>query len=267
MPVIKSEGWVPQNKAQESVDKIREIFNNGVSVDLTFGTKDFTQPKQPKRVDDFCRENRCWAAKDSNGLWHSYWSKPVSGLSGWITQGPFDSLENKTEPYFPNVSWDKSLIAPDGRLILIEGKKEKKKKEAKFKIGRWYKHKYTGKVIKYNVPSGNAPIVIEHGGVNSSQYQTKKSDWYEMKHYNPNKKKKDTGLKRGEPVFVWDRYHNSKLPAVVRYFHSDFHSDFDYNGIFTCNESLPNEQGTWYQYYRKFDPRLVGVPRKDWPKL
>lgn len=28
-----------------------------------------------------------------------------------------------------------------------------------------------------------------------------------------------------------------------------------------------DKQGARYKYYRKYDSTLVGVPRKDWPKL
>ncbi len=263
MPKVQIEGYISQEALQKNIDKFREIFDPcanftiNISADecfssgyACFNTYDIEKvKKQPKRVEDFCREQRCWAAQNMDGTWFWYAKndKPHCGSKHWSGGYAYRLFNDLVLP--THVSWDKSLVAPDGRLILVEGKKQKKKKEAKFKIGRWYKHKYTGKVIKYNDPS-------------CSQYQTRKSDWYEMKHYKPQKKKVDTGLKRGEPIFVWDSCHDSKLPVVVKY----FHSVCDDGGIFTCNEFFSNREGVGYLHYRKYDPELVGVPRKDWPK-
>jgi len=324
MPKIKCEGWVPPNKAQESVDMLREIFNNRGSLDITFDTEErfsyhiddiktntfyhksiIEKLNSPKTVQDFCKANRCWAAMDVGGAWYQYDknNKPYLTAGQWYST--FNIQIHKIENViFPKVLWDKSLVAPDGRLILIEGKKQKKKKVYKFKAGKWYKHKKYGTIIKCTRSiAGN--LVFESEGCVLGMLGVEAScDWYEMKNYKPKKpvitvdyedmaikpltleeikkfsstwdKLNTIGkavnpnlyikplLKRGEPVFVWDRCHNPRLPAVVRYFHS---FDKDGIGVFTCNESLYNEQGTWYQYYRRYDSTLVGVPRKDWPKI
>lgn len=81
-----------------------------------------------KSVQDFCRENRCWAAKDLDGGWFIYKNKPELGCvySEWV----YCDLELSKKMRdlnlsYPNIIWDKSLIAPDGSMPLLK-KKEKK---------------------------------------------------------------------------------------------------------------------------------------------
>lgn len=281
MPQIKCEGWVPPNKAQESVDMLREIFNNRVSLDITFDTEErfsyhiddiktntfyhksiIEKLNSPKTVQDFCKANRCWAAMDVGGAWYQYDknNKPYLTVGQWYST--FNIQIHKIENViFPKVLWDKSLVAPDGRLILIEGKKEKKKKVCKFKAGKWYKHKKYGVIIKCTRSiAGN--LVFESEGCVLGMLGVEAScDWYEMKHYNPDKKKPRVGnsLKRGEPIFVWSSEADENIPAVVKYFHS-----FYKYGIFTFSPDHFGKKWEPYPYYRKFDPKLVGVPRKDW---
>lgn len=226
--------------------------------------------KNPQSVQDFCKEHRCWAIKDKQGSWYPSIEKPkfLDVCSDWTSFSWADNLINK-DMVFPNVPWDKSLVAPDGRLILIEGKKEKKPKEAKFKAGKWYKAKNNGVIyqcIAVDKAVGNmtlASVRYENGQLYPAILD--KNNYYEMKHYNPDKKKKEkTGshlIKRGEPIFVWNVIDPQEIPAIVRYFHS-----YSYCGVFTYINDKYGEKGTHYTSFRKYDPKLVGVPRCSWPK-
>jgi len=218
--------------------------------------------KKLQSVQDFCKSNRCWAAMDEQGGWHLFYGKPFCHNGDWKEKSK-TSIKG-LQWGFPDVDYDKSLIAPDGRLILIEGKKQKKHKAAKFKAGKWYKNKKTGAMIKCEgISSDFLAIYISINGQSVLFDYDDASDWYEMKHYNPDKKKKEV-FKRGEPIFVWDDPCSDKVPAIIRYVHS-----FDPSagaGVWAFDTMTYGGRGAYYRRYRKYDPELVGVPRKDWPK-
>lgn len=220
-----------------------------------------------KTVKDYCIENRCWVARDKNGTICTYEKseRPECNYIDEIWTGHYYRGFLDQHSYaFPDVPWDKSLIAPDGRLILIEGKKEKKRKECKFKAGKWYRSKRNSSIIHCQEVIEKNIIKIDGLPKNGTAIfcVDDLSDWYEMKHYNPNKKKKPSELKRGEPVFVWPSDSDDNIPAEVKYFHS-----FYKYGIFTFSPENYKEKWTPYRCYRKYDPRLVGVPRKDWEDM
>ena len=62
--------------------------------------------------------------------------------------------------------------------------------------------------------------------------------------------------KRGEPIFVWNVSSSLNEPCCVSYFYSIIY------GIIRCED----KHGSCWHHMHKFDPALVGVPRKDWPK-
>ncbi len=62
--------------------------------------------------------------------------------------------------------------------------------------------------------------------------------------------------KRGEPIFVWNVSSSLNEPCCVSYFYSTIY------GIIRCED----KHGSCWHHMHKFDPALVGVPRKDWPK-
>ena len=225
----------------------------------------------PKTVKDYCIENRCWVARDKNGLICTYEksARPECSYKDKIWTGRYCSgFLDQHRTAFPNVPWDKSLVAPDGRLILIEGNKEKKRKECKFKAGKWYRSKRNSSIIHCQEVIEKNIIKIDGLTKNGTAIfcVDDLSDWYEMKHYNPNKKKKEKTdghlIKKGEPIFVWNVTDPEEIPAIVRYFHS-----YSYCGVYTYMNDRCGVEGTHYTSFRKYDPRLVGVPRKDWEDM
>ena len=61
---------------------------------------------------------------------------------------------------------------------------------------------------------------------------------------------------KGEPIFVWNVSSSLNEPCCVSYFYSIIY------GIIRCED----KHGSCWHHMHKFDPALVGVPRKDWPK-
>ena len=230
-------------------------------------------------IQDFCKERRVWAAKDMDGRWRTFPTRPTYRDESWYvdmdwyTKGDF-SVENSICGTLyvggvPDVSPEKSLIAPDGRLILIEGKKKKKEKLCVFKPGCYYRHKADGAVIiwgervlvnsLYRFPRVQFEFIDPKWGIKRcSPHEINPKDWYEV---NPPKKSKPN-LKRGDPVFVWDDSSPDTIPASVKYLYEIYKNW----AVMTFSEDEEGAQGVWYRRYRKFDPKLVGVPRKDWPK-
>lgn len=248
--------------------KIGEINNLKIDKNLYYKMENsdtVTAMNTKKLLQDYCIENRCWAAMDRDGKWSTFADKPkyIEGYRGyWM--GKYRETFESHSIKVPIVSYDKSLIAPDGRLILVEGRKEKKKKEVKFKAGKWYRSKRNSSIIHcQEVLEKN---IIKIDGLTKNGVAIfcvdNLSDWYEMKHYNPNKKKKPSELKRGAPIFVWNANDPEEIPAIVRYFHS-----YSYCGVYTFINDRYGTEGTHYTSFRKYDPRLVGVPRKDWEDM
>lgn len=270
IPIKNYEEYIKYYSAKSSEKTVTSFSDCHIS-DFTFPHHIDEIKKDPLSVQEYCKMNRCWAAKDSNGKW--YWYRRNDrphyhyARCEWLRNAidsAFNKITNKIENVkFPDVLPDKSLIAPDGRLILIEGKKQKKPKEAKFKAGKWYRSKRNSSIIHCQevlekniiridglVKNGTAIFCVDN-----------LSDWYEMKHYKPNKKKKKS-WERGEPIFVWELNASYNIPAMVKYFHS-----FSTEGVFAFDSVIPNGRGLSYPRYRKYDPRLVGVPRKDWEDM
>jgi len=67
---------------------------------------------------------------------------------------------------------------------------------------------------------------------------------------------------RGDPVFVWDETDDQRCPAMVQYFYKQMGK----NGCLVFASDYYGSKGCLWDHYRPFDPELVGVPRKDWPK-
>lgn len=228
-----------------------------------------------KDIREYCREHRCWAAKDdTDGSWYSYREKPTLERRSWSGHGiqffPAEAF------YFPAVPWDKSLMAPDGRLILVEPKPEKAKKTVKVQLGHWYrrKHPRSGHVLDHM--AGKA-VVLQRSEVSicpcTAEYDNVSvyivpniaavwpiDDLYEVQA--PKAKKwKPT---RGEAILVWDEEGESRIPAIVEYF-ARYCPDEGYP-VSTYSTTCYGTMGHVWSHMRKFDPALVGVPRKDWPK-
>lgn len=80
--------------------------------------------KEPAKQDirDYCREHRVWAAKDKDGTWANHSRKPVVDGKMWSNTsfiiGTATRFQDASRFTFPDVPWDKSLIAPNGSMPL-----------------------------------------------------------------------------------------------------------------------------------------------------
>jgi len=88
-----------------------------------------------KDIRDYCRKHRYWAAMDSNKQWFMYSDKPILSSVMW---GKGSLRISVSDFVFPNIPWNKSLIAPDGSMPLMEPEKPKEKGASKPEIGKWY---------------------------------------------------------------------------------------------------------------------------------
>jgi hypothetical protein len=73
--------------------------------------------------------------------------------------------------------------------------------------------------------------------------------------------KPDYKPNRGDPIFVWDDDADDTIPAVVVYFRK-----FQGKKVEQFSWSSEGEGSYDWDNFRKYDPALVGVPRKDWPR-
>lgn len=233
-------------------------------------TADKTIITESESIQEHCKKHRLWAAKDYKEKWATFKTRPSINkifYYGWggTAEGLFEWDDFLRVLSKPEVDWDKSLIAPDGRLILIEGKKKKEPKKVVFKPGRYYKLKKGKDIIYCDSVGLNSPDDLEwvngeivgKGGFGAYLIP---SIWYELKKFNPNKKKKWVP-KRGEPIFVWADNVSFNLPAHVEHFHS-----FYKGKVYDFSWTIYGKKGKLWPNWRKYDPALVGVPRKDWPK-
>lgn len=87
-------------------------------------------PPKKQDIREYCKEHRVWAAKQGdNGYgWRTF--KPQDGkpysfvgaiFGSWKNdRGYFGDSVDSSKFTFPDVSWDKSLIAPDGSMPLLD---------------------------------------------------------------------------------------------------------------------------------------------------
>ena len=232
-------------------------------------------------LQEHCKANHLWAAKSENdGEWATYRDKPKvcvtkDSLLYWGSeQGVFEREGSLVKFSKPTVDWNKSLIAPDGRLILIEGEKKKEPKKVVFKEGKYYKRKNGEDIIhckKVGIVHEDGSVRIQ-GSINyAPSYNVwfsdslNPSEWYEMKKYKPEKRK--WVPKRGEAIFVWSNDTPDTIPAHVEYFHSFYGGRKKARkGVYDFSYTHYGKIGLCWPNWRKYDPTLVGVPRKDWPK-
>lgn len=97
------------------------------------------EPEPRQDIRDYCREHRVWAAKDEAlSCWFFYNVKPEKRVSNWIKSGSDSKMYyselslNKDKFIFPDVPWDKSLVAPDGSMPLLS------QRVKGFQVGHWY---------------------------------------------------------------------------------------------------------------------------------
>lgn len=215
-----------------------------------------TSKKQDIR--EYCKEHRVWAAKDDGGPheWCLFKEKPYIQQKEWVLDNLWININSapvKAKFTFPDCPWDKSLIAPDGSMPLME------KKEFKPKHGWIVGHLYENTSCWGN--DKRVCVEVTDGGQGYvDRYPRSKGGIPYLWDNNM----KDITPKRGDPIFVWDNGASDKIPASVRYF-KEFHEASLYS-VQVYSETTENDYGTCYNNYRLFDVSLVGVPRKDWDK-
>ena len=245
-----------------------------------FGEKEIAPwPDEKQDIREYCKEHRVWAMKSSGEHkpigWYRVGEKPTLDIDGkaWLNTFPnFAELLNPAYFIFPDVSWDKSLIAPDGSMPLLEKKPER---ATHFEVGKWYVNvgKNEGvpmvdqkqaaldrkphKVITCDadVSRDSGWEFVKFSGVDGGGWNWNPKDWIEV----PEPKEKYVP-KKDDPIFAWDKGFDKRCPCPVYYVH---HVDergrvWDYMDGKYCKEGID------YDYYRKYDPALVGVPMKDW---
>ena len=237
-------------------------------------------PKKKQDIREYCKEHRVWAVKTSGeydpAAWHVNHDKPTLVLDkkgrGVLTWGDTVLAENNFT--FPDVPWDKSLIAPDGSMPLMDEKKTVKH----FEVGKWYvnvgknekvpmvddkqaaldgkPHKCLKNDIEVSADSHWDFAIFS--GVNGGSCNWNPADWIEV----PAPENKDDKPHRGDPVFVWDDDFSDTVPVGVSYFHH-----MKRGKVYVFCDGEPGEcYDEPYDHYRKFDASLVGVPMNRWPK-
>lgn len=264
------------------MDKVEKLGSGNVMVDgVEFEP---VQKKGKKSIQDFCRENRCWAAKDAvkyegTERWWAYKDKPeldpVFNIWRYYNRPLSEKLIDAKLSY-PDVPWDKSLVAPDGSMPLLKEKKESPygKHPEGFEAGHWYKCVLKKRGCCWasggsmdKVLDGKPWKCIEGDGKfasfeNLDEYDT---TWYwELDEFIevPAPKERKWQPRRGDPIFVWLDGASEDIPCPVFYFHSFARG----GGVNIFSSEYADKTNQRCSHYRKFDPALVGVPRKDWPK-
>lgn len=235
------------------------------------------EPKQDIR--DYCRKHRVWAAKDyAEDAWYLYAARPILILVG-IWRGPMMRKALSHDFIFPDIRYDLALIAPDGSMPLLEPKyrPDNVKHPKHFEVGHWYKCIAKTRPFYFN-NEGRMDFVLDGkphqytrecvnngiqgiGGFDKDQktWVWNFEDFIEVQA--PKNKSKKQVPHRGDPLFVWDDDTPDTIPAHVEYFHH-----FDGDAVIDFDWDVYGKPCSYWQHYRLFDPALVGIPRKDWPK-
>ena len=61
------------------MEKIEKLENGNIAIDdVEFApvSQKVNEKRGNKSIQDFCRENRCWAARDACGMWYAYANRP-----------------------------------------------------------------------------------------------------------------------------------------------------------------------------------------------
>lgn len=246
-------------------------------------------------IQDYCKEHRVWAAKDD--IWCSYSKRPkyvpVIGNADhkvWSANWYWNVLD-KESLIFPDVAPEKSLVAPDGRFILINPKKSKQHKLTHFKVGHWYQKQ---KSLNYESEVCNKPFKCikvtkvacfsdsDTAFIADLQYDKKlilkaSDDNGFVEVPAPHLKK----LKKYDLVFAWNDNFNERTPPAIETYWGDakfvtrpkVHVVFPNGRYMELKGKSKNEEynfmisnGWLYDYILPFDVSLIGVPIKDLPK-
>lgn len=264
------------------------MSNEAVSSVESYPVKE--QPKMT--LQEYCQKHRCWAAKDDE--WDEFEERPdyivASNLGRriWFSNGMCNPLDQENL-VFPDVTPEKSLIAPDGRLILMEPKKPKRQKVTHFKVGHWYQ-KLTkagcdqvlgGKplkcirVTKVMCPPRSDIVFVADLLYGENVIEALDYDGF-VEVPSPALRKP----KKYDLVFAWRNTTDIRIPPEVRtYWGHLVISGYGMKNVVFPNKyisltklSRKREQnlmivdGWFYDHVYPFEPSLVGVPIKDLPK-
>lgn len=231
-----------------------------------------------ENIQDYCRKNRKWAAKNSNEEWFIFKYKPnLYDYKNWLIDDLCDlSFIDTKDMLVPAVPYNVSLIAPDGSMPLWKPRKKEPKKP---KIGKWYKVEKRpelgiGKIVEKDK---NLNLYLFYSPHNSSGHNGE--DFIDAGKYTgnhcfwvlaanlievPAPTVKKWHPKRFEPIFVWNDSMDERMSLPVLYYWGKIKNST--YSIQTCNILEFNDSGNLWQHMKKFDASLVGIPRKDWPK-
>lgn len=207
--------------------------------------------KECMTIQEYCKKNRCWAAKDDE--WDEFEERPdyivASNLGRriWFSNGMCSQLDQENL-VFPDVPAEKSLVAPDGRFILMEPQKEK--------------------------INASQQLITQHDGI--CVFPPELIEVFRKpkvsKHYKP---------KKYDIVFVWDDGFDDRLsPVTATYWgtfepfaSSNIHAVFPFGDYVKLvgkskkkEQELMKKEGNWYNHVLPFDILLVGLPIKDLSK-
>lgn len=222
-----------------------------------------TFAKTKETIQDFCKRNRCWAAKDEGFiLWFAYKKRPekTSISNAWVYHdGVLSNEMQKYDLVYPDVPWDKSLVAPDGSMPLMNPKPHKDYSWLKERVPVMTKQGRKGKLgVKRNPETYWIIPTDKYGkflsGPDGFEFECDIKDLMPTSF-------RIRKPKRGDPIFVWNTTDEAECPAWVAYFYSK-----EGGIIYVFCPWVYGSLGGYYSNYRLYDPALVGVPRKDWPK-
>jgi hypothetical protein len=244
-------------------------------------------------IQQFCKEHKMWGAEDANCIFYAYVGRPRPSSDFWSSpDGGFIRVGNAGDE-FPLLKWNEFLINPDGDIELLEPMEKagesvvapKKEPVQEYCIRNrcWVAKDANGNKFAYTdkpyIPQskkywiGHLGRLLEEYSLDFSIFNS--VDW-ENSLIGPDgilvalgKEKKEVPApkikwipKRGDPIFVWDGHTEDTIPCCVKYFYCFGGSLYP---ITTFNGDLKGEKGASFSHCRKFDPSLVGIPRKDWP--
>jgi hypothetical protein len=251
------------------IDKLRPIVNPPIVFNISsektikLGKDDIKGINEGETIHDFCKRKRCWAARDAGGTWHmipkiledqDHNRRPRHNEFEWIGKSYCLGVASDN----PGVPWDKSLIAPDGSMPLMNPKKKDYswlKEGVGILLNNGERAIFNEKFIpsedrlfsvteadKYGTHTGKMIVLYLTDIIGPISFRIRKP-------------------KRGDPIFVWDDGDDERCPAILKYY-----SRKDGKRVRTYLAARYGKESLSYDHYRLYDPALVGIPRNQWPK-
>lgn len=242
-------------------------------------------------IQDYCKEHRCWVARDDE--WYEFEERPEYimapkiGYKIWSSNGMNNPLDEENL-IFPDVPAEKSLIAPDGRLILMEPKKSKKAPK-QIQVGEWCKIELIDDklqkmfLLDVSKPHRCSDIFIGRGILQRvALFDDKYVILLEtVQRFTKVAPPKAYTPKKYDTVFAGNDAFDERTPPAIETYWGDpkFITIPKMNAVFPHGRYLKLagkskseernfmlENGWYYNHILPFDASLVGVPIKDLPK-